>query len=85
MAVHRNEALKRLAGLTEQVELHLEIINANPGDPSTEHHQNEIRNWLRTMEAVLLHVGEKNGSTANPDHGLQDCSRRLGPCQVIPD
>lgn len=62
MAIPRKDALKRLAGLAKQVELHLAILAANPGDPSRAHHESELRNWMRSMEDVLQHVGIKTAA-----------------------
>jgi hypothetical protein len=62
MAQSRKQALKHLHGWLRQVECHLEILAANPGDQATRHHQHEACNWLNQMEGVLRHVGKKTAA-----------------------
>jgi hypothetical protein len=62
MAVNRKRALKRLQGLTPQVESHLRKIAADPGSKDVSHWTREIQSWISQMEKMLPQVGAKTGA-----------------------
>ena len=60
--MRRKDALRRLNGLSPQVEEHLGKIRDNPSGPDVPHWVTEIENWIRQMEAVLPYVGDKTAA-----------------------
>jgi hypothetical protein len=62
MTISRKDALKRLNGLGPRVEEHLEKITNNPGSQDIPHWKAEIDNWIRQMEDVLGHAGDKTAA-----------------------
>jgi hypothetical protein len=62
MAIPRKDALRRLQGYVDRVELHLRIIASDPEDRAVSHHRHEVWVWLATMEEAARHVGKKTGA-----------------------
>ncbi len=60
--MRRKEALRRLNGLSPQVEVHLGKIRDNPSSADVPHWTAEIENWIRQMEAVLPFTGDKTAA-----------------------
>jgi hypothetical protein len=62
MSIDRKTALKRLQGLADVVEEHLQKIAAKPGSDRVAHYRAEIRGWLIQMKAVLPYIGRKTAA-----------------------
>ena len=62
MAVIRKKALERLNGLAPKVEEHLAKIADNPAGRDVPHWAGEIHSWIKQMEDMLPHVGDKTSA-----------------------
>jgi hypothetical protein len=60
--MNRKDALKRLNGLSRQVEEHLEKIRTDRANDAYLHWVGEIESWLLQMESVVSHLGKKTGN-----------------------
>ncbi len=59
MAISRSQALKRMLGLSAQVEKHLAKIAAKPLSRDVAHWTGEIQGWIGEIERLSEHVGKK--------------------------
>jgi hypothetical protein len=59
MAIERKQALKIMAGLSIQVELHLRKIANEPNSQAVEHWRSEVNNWINAIERLSAQVGKK--------------------------
>ncbi len=72
----RKRALKRLDGLAPRVEEHLEKIHAEPSSGDVPHWVKEVESWIRQMEEMLPHVGQKTAEEWA--HRIDAWKRQLG-------
>jgi hypothetical protein len=62
MAMSRKDALKRLNGLAPRLEEHLQKITSNPASLDVPHWIGEINHWIKPMENLLPHAGDKTAA-----------------------
>ncbi len=72
----RKQALKRLGGLAPIVEEHLAKIEDDPTSRDVPHWTAEILSWIKQMEDLLPHVGDK--TAAEWLARIAEWKRRLG-------
>jgi hypothetical protein len=59
MGMGRKYALRRIYGLLQRAEEHLQKLAESPSLYDDAHWRHEVNNWIEQMEAVLPHVGKK--------------------------
>jgi len=57
----RSDAIKRVEGLAEKINEHLNFIRDEPGARAVNHWKGEIRGWIGQIDDVLRHMGKKTG------------------------
>jgi hypothetical protein len=62
MGISRKTALKRIAGLSAQIELHLAKIREEPRSASATHWRAEVRSWIAQIETVAPSVGPRTAA-----------------------
>ncbi len=74
--MNRKRALKRLNGLAPRVEEHLDKIRDNPSSRDMPHWVAEVEAWVREIEAMFPHLGQKTAD--DWARRIEGWKRRLG-------
>lgn len=62
MGVSRQQAIKRIAGLSVKVRVHLDKIGPDAAAPVARHWRHEVESWMTQIEQAARHVGTRTRS-----------------------